>query len=170
MLVELFLLVLIMILVVLVIRSGSSKTLESPLIISSPGKFHITLAPQLGFAQSFIEQIAGSFAQTVQPQGDLPNVYFEVHDPGLHSQREKFYLLAAAYRGGLLYLQAIDPQPLLRDSDSHLKQIREFSEAVLVLHPLMHPVDEGEAVKLLDSVELAARQSNIAVKQLKEEK
>jgi len=168
MLVELFLLVLIIILVVLAIRSGKSPVLENPLIIHIPERYHITLAPQLDLAQIFIEQIAGLYAQSVQPHGDLHSMYFEVHDPGLHAQGEKFYLLAAAYRGRLLYFQAINPQPLLRDSDSHLKQIREFSEAVLALHPLKQPADPGEAEKLRSTVELAARRLNISVRKLME--
>jgi hypothetical protein len=77
-------------------------------------------------------------------------------------------LLAAAYRGGLLYFQAIYPQPLLRDADSHLKQVREYSEAVLALHPLMHPAERDEIDKLRSAVEMAAQQLNISVKTLTE--
>jgi len=168
MLVELFLLVLIIMFVVLAIRSGKTPVQEKPLIIKSPGRYHVTLAPQLDLAQTFIEQIGDLFAQLFQPQGDLPNMYFEVHDPGLPARGEQFYLLAAAYRSGLLYFQAINAQPLLRDSDSYLKQIREYSEAVLALHPLNHPAGVDEAEKLRCTVELAARQLNISVRQLME--
>jgi len=168
MFVELFLLALLIGLVVLIIRGGKPVALDNPLVIQSPGQYHITLAPKLDRAQTFIEQIAAQFVQSHPPQGDLPGQFFEVRDPDVFAQEGNFYLLAAAYRGGLLYFQAINPQPLMRDSDSHLKQVREFSEAVLALHPLEHPVDGDEAEKLRCAVEMTARQSNITVKILTE--
>jgi hypothetical protein len=168
MFVELFLLVLLIGLVVLVIRGGKPKVLDKPLIIQSPGRYHITLAPQLDRAQNFIEQIAGQFAQSHPPQGELPGQFFEIRDPDVPAQEGKLYLLAVSYRGGLLYFQAIIPQPLLRDSDSNLKQVREFSEAVLALCPLEHPAGGNEADKLRKAVEMAAQQLKVSVKPLTE--
>jgi len=168
MLVELFILVLLTTLVVLGIRGGKSAALDKPLIIQSPGRYHFTLAPQLDRARNFIEQIAGQFAEAHPLPGDVPGQYFEVRDPDVLAQEGKFYLLAASYLGGLLYFQAIDPQPFLRDSDSHLKQVREFSEAVLALHPLAHPADGDGVAKLRRAVDLAARQLKISVKPLTE--
>jgi hypothetical protein len=168
MLVELFILAILLTLVVLGIRGGRSAALDKPLIIQSPGRYHITLAPQLDRAQTFIDQIAGQFAQALPFPGDIPGQYFAVRDPDVLAQEGKFYLLAVSYIGRLLYFQAIDPQPLLRDSDSHLKQVREFSEAVLALHPLAHPADDDEVAKLRNAVDLAARNLNISVKPLTE--
>ena len=168
MLVELFLLVLLIALVVLVIRGGKTKALDKPLIIQSPGRYHITLAPQLERAQTFIEQIAGLFAQSRPLQQDIPSQFFEVRDPDVPDQQGNCYLLAVSFRGGLLYFQAINPQPLLRDSDSHLKQVREFSEAVLALHPLAHPAGSDTTATLASSVEIAAQQLKITVKPLTE--
>jgi len=168
MFVELFLLVLLIGLIVLVIRGGKHEVLDNPLVIQSPGQYHITLAPNLDGAQPFIEQIVGKFAQSHPPQGELPSQFFEVRNPDVLAQEGNLYLLAAAYRGGLLYFQAINPQPLLRDDDSHLKQVREFSEAVLALHPLAHPAGGEEAEKLRSAVEMAARQLKISVKPLTE--
>jgi hypothetical protein len=168
MFVELFLLALLITLVVLSIRRGKSVVLDQPLVIQSPGRYHITLAPQLDRAQTFIEQIAGQFAQSHPPQGELPSQFFEVRDPDVLAQEGKYYMLAVSYRGGLLYFQAINPQPLMRDDDSQLKQVREFSEAVLALHPLKHPADGDEAEKLRVAVEMAARQLKITVKILTE--
>jgi hypothetical protein len=168
MLVELFILVILITLVVLVIRGGKSEALDKPLIIQSPGRYHITMAPQLERAQTFIEQIAGQFGQTSPLQGDIPGQYFAVHDPEVMAQEGNFYMLAVSYLGGLLYFQAINPQPLLRDSDSHLKQVREFSEAVLALHPPAHPVDGDEVGKLRSAVDLAAHDLKIYVKPLTE--
>ena len=164
--VELFLLTLLITLIVLSIRRGKPVGLDNPIIIQRPGQYHITLAPQLDRAQTFIEQIAARFSLPPLQQGDLPSLFFEVLDPGVVAREGSCYLLAAAYRGGLLYFQAIDPQPLLRDADSHLKQIREFSGAVLALHPLGHPAGRDEAGKLCDAVETAAQKMNITVKML----
>lgn len=155
-------------LVVLAIRGGKSAALDKPLIIQSSGRYHITLAPQLERAKTFIEQIAGQFAQSCPLQGDIPCQYFAVSDPDVLAQEADYYLLAVSYLGGLLYFQAINPQPLLRDSDSHLKQAREFSEAVLALHPPEHPADGDEVDKLRSAVDLAASHLNISVKRLTE--
>ena len=166
--VELLLSALLITIVVLSIRRGKLTVLDTPLIIQRLGQYHITLAPQLNRAQTFIEKIAGQFALSHPPQGDLPSQFFEVHDHNVPAQEGGFYLLAAAYRGGLLYFQAINPQPLLRDADSHLKQLREFSETVLALHPLEHPAHGDEIEKLRSAVEMAARQLQITVKILTE--
>lgn len=166
--VELFLLTLLVALIVLSIRRGKPVSLDNPIIIQRPGQYHITLAPQLDRAQTFIEQIAARFALSRPPQGELPSQFFEIRDPGVLARDGSCYLLAAAYRGGLLYFQAIDPQPMLRDADSHLKQIREFSGAVLALHPLGHPAGGDEAAKLRNAVETAAQKMNITVKMLPE--
>lgn len=168
MLFELFLLIILVTLVVLGIRRGKPAVLDNPLIIQQPGQYHITLAPQLDRAQTFIEQAAGQFAQSHPPQGEIPTRFFEVRDSSVLPEDGSFYLLAATYRGGLLYFQAINPQPLLRDADSHLKQVREFSEAVLALHPLEHPAGGDEADKLRTAVEMAARQMKLTVKMLPE--
>jgi len=164
MFIELFLLVLLVALVVLVIRGGKTATLDKPLIIQSPGRYHITLAPQLEYAQTFIEQIAGQFAKANPLQDDIPSQFFEVRDPEISARPGTSYLLAVSFRGGLLYFQAIIPQPLLRDSDSHLKQVREFSEAVLALHPLVHPTGGEAAEKLRGAAEAAAQLLRISVK------
>ncbi len=166
--VELFLLALLITVIVLSIRRGKPTVLDNPLIIQRLGQYHITLAPQLNRAQTFIEKIADQFALSPPPQGDLPSQFFEVRDRNVPAQEGSFYLLSAAYRGGLLYFQAINPQPLLRDADSHLKQLREFSEAVLALHPLEHPAPGDEVEKLRSAIEMAAHQLKIAVKMLTE--
>jgi len=168
MFVELFILALLITLVVLGIRGGKSVALDKPLIIQSPGRYHFTLAPQLERAQTFIEQIASQFAQAHPLQGDIPGQHFAVRDPDVLAQEGEFYLLAVSYLGDLLYFQAINPRPLLRDSDSHLKQVREFSEAVLALHPVVNPAGGNEVEKLRRAVDLAAHQLKISVKPLTE--
>jgi hypothetical protein len=234
--VELPLLIIIVILIVLAMRRGKRVVLESPVIIQRSGQYHITLAPQLGGAQTFIEKIAGQFSQSLPPdghgrnataddeasharnpryalplpnpdgttsqstkpasgqvagylpqagraerggrsranellrefsvQGDLPTQYFEVSDPGVFSQSGSSYLLAIALRGGVLYFQAINPQPLLNDADSHYKTLRKFSESVLQHHPVLEPADQQWAEKLRLAVDAIAAQLQIVVKTL----
>lgn len=168
MFVELVILAVLVTLVVIGMRCGRAAVPDIPIIVHQPGHYHITLAPQLGGAQPFIENIATQFAGIYRPQGDIPTRYFEVHDPNIPVPGEKFYLLAAAFRGGTLYFQAINPQPLLRDADSRIKTVRDFSGAVLALHPLAAPADEQGAEKLCEAVDSAAQPLQITVKILQE--
>jgi hypothetical protein len=163
---ESLLLLTIVTLVILTIRRGKPVVLDNPVIIERPGQYHITLAPQLNRAQTFIEQIAKQFSQMYSQQGELATQFFEVSDPKVFARGESFYLLAIAMRGGVLYSQAINPQPLLHDADSHLKNVREFSEAVLALHPLIGISDEQGVITLGNAVETAASQLQIGVKKL----
>src|SRR5665811_2353319 len=133
---ESLLLITIITLIVLTIRRARPVVLENPGIIQRPGQYHITLAPQLHRAQTFIEQIARQFSESHPPPGDLPGQYVAVRDPRVFSKGASSYLLAIALRGGVLYLQAVNPQPLLHDADSAYRTGREFSELVLQHHPL----------------------------------
>jgi hypothetical protein len=163
---ESLLLITIITLVVLTIRRGRPVILENPVIIQRPGQYHITLAPQLNRAQTFIEQIARQISESHPPSGDLPGQYFEVRDPRVFSKGESSYLLAIALRGGVLYFQAVNPKPLIHDADSDYKTVREFSEAVLQHHPLSASLDEQWADKLRVAVDTIAGQLQITVKML----
>lgn len=163
--VELFILAAIVALVVLALRSGRRVVLDEPLIIDHPGKYHITLAPQLQHARTFIESIAGRFADSGHQAGDTPTLHFEVHPAGVKREVGN-YLLAVALRSGVLYFQAINPQPSLRNGDSQLKNLREYSEAVLLYHPLVQQADRKTMDRLRHAVEDAAHQSNIDVRVL----
>lgn len=163
---ELLLTITIVTLIVLTIRRGRPVVLDNPVIIQRPGQYHITLAPQLNRAQTFIEHIAKKFIQAHPQQGDLPSQYFEVRDPTVFANGESAYLLAVSLRDGMLYFQAINPQPLIYDADSDYKTLSEFSEAVLKHHPLTNPVDEQWAEKLRRSVGTVADQLNISVQPL----
>lgn len=148
---ELPLLIILIAVVVFAMRGGKRVKLDNPLVIDRAGEFHITLAPQLDRAQSFIEHVVRGLEQSGKPAGDVPTQFFEVRDPALIAQSESCYLLAACWRGGTWYFQAIHPQPLLSSKDSHLDNLRAFSEAVLLHHPQVEPVDE-RYVKLLQNV------------------
>jgi hypothetical protein len=163
---ESLLLITIITLVVLTIRRAKPVVLENSVTIQRPGQYHIILAPQLNRAQTFIEQIANKFILLHPPKGDLSSQYFEVRDPKVFAQGQNCYLLAVTLRDGMLYFQAINPQPLLHDADSHLKALREYSETVLQQHPHSEPADEQWAEELHDSVDTIAGQLKIAVKAL----
>lgn len=164
MLAELVLLVVLVALVMLAICCTPRGALDDPLVIQHPGKYHITLAPQLAHAQAFIENIVGCFFESGRQAGDIPTRYFEVC--GAESPSQVQYLLAVALRGGTLYFQAINPPPLLRDADSPLKSLREFSEAVLQQLPLPEHADGQGGGDLSAAVEAAAGRSHLVVKVL----
>ena len=167
---ESLLLITIITLVVLTIRRAKPVILENPVIIQRPGQYHITLAPQLNRAQTFIEQIARQYAQLHAQRSDLSGQYFEVHDPKVFPKDESYYLLAVAVRGGVMYFQAINPQTLPDDASNQYKNLRQFFEAMLEQHPLSLPElgDKQVRQELCGVVDTIAEQMKIAVKILHE--
>ena len=154
---EALLLAVLVVLVILAIRKP--VLLDSPLIIQRSGQYHLTLAPQLVHAKNFIELIAGKFAGSALHEGDVATQYFEVRES------EDYYLLAVGFRAGILYFQAVNPQPLLKDADSHYETVRSFSEQVMVqLAPLAENRDAAGSLRA--AVEMAARQLNIEYNRL----
>ncbi len=61
---ESLLLITIITLIVMTIRRARPVILQNPVIIQRPGEYHITLAPQLNRAQTFIEKIAAQYSRT----------------------------------------------------------------------------------------------------------
>ena len=137
-----FVLVTLVVLVVLAIRPVVKQ--DSPLIIHKPGLYHATLAPQLAHVQDLIEQIAEQFCAA----GDIDTLQFKLSDQ--HGQ----YLLAAGFRAGMLYFQAIPYQ-----SDTDCATLRKFSDAVLVNIPLVAAQQENLSIRTV--VEAAAMRLNI---------
>jgi hypothetical protein len=151
-------------LIVITIRRARPVILENPVIIQRPGQYHITLAPQLNRAQTFVEKIASQYIQSHPHERDLPTQYFEVRDPKVFSKGNSCYLLAITVRDGVLYFQAVNPKPKQDDEGSHYKTLHEFSESVLKNHPLSGPVDEQKPEKLYSAVDEIAAQLMITVK------
>lgn len=152
---ELLILGLLVTIVVAVLRGG--KPVE-PLIVHSTGRYHITLAPQLGHQQAFLEQIAGQFSLGRSPHGDLPAQYYEVTASGSGGAPEAAYLLAISLRKGTLYFQAIVSPPS-GDAASRLKSLRDYSEAVLAQLPVVDPADASDLEALRAAVPMVALQS-----------
>jgi hypothetical protein len=160
MFVELFILIVLAAIVIVAIRGGKKNDLDMPLIVHVPEQYHITLAPQVQYAQGFLEQIAKHLLQLHAMPGECPAQYFIVHET------QGDYLLAAVLRGGMVYFQAINPQKLWRDGDSHLKSIREFSQAVMAGHPLPQAAQQ-DAQPLLDALESVAAQQQLRISMLR---
>jgi len=163
---ESLLLLTIITLIVITIRRARPVILENPVNIHRPGQYHITLAPQLNRAQTFLELIAKQFIQSHHPEGDLPTQYFEVRDPKVFSKGQDSYLLAVTLRGGELYFQAVNPKPAKHKESNRYHTLREFSESVLQQHPASGTADGPGAEDLRAAVESAAAQQMIAVEVL----
>jgi hypothetical protein len=139
--------------------------LDHPLIISRPGQYHITIAPQLNPAQSFLEAIAQQMG-SVATLSDSELCCYAVHDAKVATDKDKLYLLALAVRGGMLYFQAINPMPVLSDKESHHRTLSEFANAVLIEHPLSGVADELSGRSLCAAVQTVAQARQIKVEQL----
>ena len=171
--VEILLVFTILTLIVLTIRRGKPVVLDNPVIISRPGQYHIMLAPQLNRAHTFIEQIAQTYIRMHPPQGDLPGQYYEIRDTlnfpiAASDSGESDYLLAVTLREGILYFQAISPQPLIYDADSHYKTIRTFSDLIMKQHPHSTPAEQLWAEKLSASISTVAGHLQIEVRALQD--
>jgi hypothetical protein len=163
---ESLLLLTIITLIVITIRRARPVILENPVNIHRPGQYHITLAPQLNRAQTFVEQIAKQFIQSHHPKGDLPTQYFEVRDPKVFSKGQNSYLLAVTLRGGELYFQAANPKSPKHEAANRYNTLREYSESVLQHHPLSGSTDESGAESLRATVEAIATPLQITVEVL----
>ncbi|MEQ1629267.1 MAG: hypothetical protein ABL873_02060 [Gallionella sp.] len=152
-------------LVVLTIRRSKPVVLDRPLVISRPGKYHITFAPQLNPAQSFIEAIATQ-AGDASSLSDSEIFCYAVHDAKVATDKDKLYLMAVAARGGMLYFQAINPMPVLSDKESHHRTMSEFALAVLAEQPLKDSADEQSGRRLREAVQSAAQERQIKVEEL----
>lgn len=165
---ESLLLITIITLIIITIRRAKPVVLENPVVIQRPGQYHITLAPQLNRAQTFVEQIAKQFAQSQSQSetGDIASKYYEVRDPKVFARGMDCYLLAVTFRDGLLYFQATSPAASSHDASRHLEGIREFSESVLKQHPPSPKTDVSGGDGLEAAVKVAAEQLQITVKTL----
>jgi hypothetical protein len=151
---ELLILALLLIVIVLALRPARPA---APLVVHSPGRYHLTLAPQLQDQQAFLEQIAELYLLSRVPQGDLPGQYFLIT-----AGETGAYMLAIAQRKGTLYFQAI-ATPAGRDQAGQAEAIREFSGAVLAQLPLADVADAAGTEALHGAVAQAARESGKSV-------
>ncbi|MGC2165377.1 MAG: hypothetical protein WA632_05125 [Gallionella sp.] len=119
-------------------RPGKTPPLSNPLVIERPGKYHVTLAPQLNLAQPFVEAVAQRLLEASQRIGNCRTQFFEVRDKQAVSHGHDVYLLAITQREGMLYFQATAPA----GDDGGLKSITEMSHGVLSGVPFSGELDD----------------------------
>lgn len=153
-----FFLVVLTALVILFMRPGKKVRYDNPVVIHKPGLYHATLAPKLDRAQTYIESIASQFFGAGLPAGDIATQCFEVRDA------DGQYLLAAGFRAGTLYFQAIMPSA----AGSHYKTLHQFADQVMVHIPLSPSLDTRAGESLRTAVEVAANRLEIECLSLQE--
>jgi hypothetical protein len=135
-------------------RPGKTEPLKNPLVINRGGQFHAVLAPMLNLAQPLLESVSRHLGEQDRQSGNSKPLYFKVSDKEVKAHGEKFYLLAATLRDGVLYFQAIGPQ----EKESHFDTIRAFSEAEMFRHPETWPHSDAAQAALTQAIQAAAGQ------------
>lgn len=158
--IELFILTTVTLVVLAMVRPGKTPPLDNPLIIERPGKYHMTLAPQLNLAQTFIEDIAKQLTPCAAGQ-DSATLCFEVRDKEMTSHGQDFYLLAVTQRNGMLYFQAIASQT--SDPKICTAALLKFADEVLVNIPLTGNSDPSLNEKIISTIKNAAQQRGISI-------
>lgn len=167
---ELIALIIVVAAVIALIRPGKTQKLDTPIIVQRE-QYHITLAPPLYGAQAFIESIAKQIDLSADAtHHNSSTLCFEVRDRTIAVAGHDFYLLAITQRGGKLYCQAITPQPLLRDRDSHFDMLMDFARAVMVNIQADDDAATDSSNTLISAANNAAHEHNIRIKQLAEQR
>lgn len=158
--IELFILTTVTLVVLAMVRPGKTPPLDNPLIIERPGKYHMTLAPQLNLAQTFIEDVAAQITPC-SAEKNSATLCFEVRDKEMTAHGQPFYLLAVTQRNGMLYFQAIASQT--SDPRTCTAALQQFAGAVLVNIPLTGEVEADLNEHLIASIKNAAQQRGISI-------
>ena len=108
--IELTILTIVTLVVLSLVRPGKTPPLDNPLIIERPGRYHMTLAPQLNLAQPLIEDIVKQLGSLGDAAQNSATLCFEVRDKDVTAHGQHFYQLAVTQRNGMLYFQAIASQ------------------------------------------------------------
>lgn len=164
--IELIILAVVVAIVVILIRPGRSHPPITPLVIDCAGQFHATLAPQLNQALPLIEAVAQQLLPEVLPAGDSATLCFEIRDTG-EVARGGIYLLGLTRRNGRMYFQAIEPRPLLPDTDrdTPYKVLQDYAAQVLVNIPSTSQSAELDE-RLAQAVRAIAALHGISARQL----
>lgn len=132
-------------------RPGKTPPLDNQLVIDRPGLYRITLAARLNLAQPFIEAVAKRIDVSGDATRSSAAQFFEVSDRDVKLHGNDSYLLAVAYRCGMLHFQAAAPESADRGRDR--QTIRAFSDKALSSFP-----DNGtHSVALDESIAAAVR-------------
>jgi hypothetical protein len=141
-------------------RPGKTPPLEKSLVIERPGQYHLTLAPQLNLAQTFLETLAGRILASA-PQNTGTH-FFEVRDKQVVARGFDCYLLAITAREGRLYIQAVSPSE--GGQGNYLQTISECAHVVLARIPDDEAHASGEGI--VREVQSVAAQCGIQVRAL----
>lgn len=158
------------ILLLIYFRPGKTPPLDNPLVIERPGQYHITLAPRLNLAQSFIEAIAKQLATPVESALHSKTQCFAVYDKQVTAHGYKHYLLAITQRNGMLFFQGVSPTTQLLDQNNSYDMLMEFCNATMAsvaasgLHSIM--LDE----RIVSAVKVVAQQRQIEIASVRVEK
>lgn len=108
--IELTLLTIAALVLLSLVRPGKTPPLANPLIIERPGRYRMTLAPQLNLAQPFIEEIVKQLDIPASSGQNSATLCFEVRDKEVNAHGKDLYLLTVTQHKGMLYFQAATPQ------------------------------------------------------------
>jgi hypothetical protein len=153
-LLELITLTILTFVVLSLIRPGKTPPLDNPLVIERPGKYHMTLAPQLNLAQPLIEDIAKRLVLSDDLAKNSSTLCFEVRDKEVTAHGKDFYLLAITQRNGMLYFQAINSQAGF--PKDRINALLEFANAVLANIPGTSEPDENLNARIVSATHDAA--------------
>ena len=142
------------VLALILFRPGKTEPLKNPLVINRGGQFHAVLAPMLNLSQPMLENISRHLGEQDRQSGNSKPLYFMVKDREVKAHGEKFYLLAATLRDGMVYFQAMAPQ----EKENHLDAIRAFSDAEMFRHPETRPHADAAEAALAGAIQAAADQ------------
>jgi hypothetical protein len=138
-------------------RPGKTEPLKNPLVINRGGQFHAVLAPMLNLSQPLLENVSRQLGEQERKSGNSEPLYFMVSDKEVKAHGDKFYLLAATLRDGVLYFQAVAPEK----KESHLDTIRAFSDAELFRHPETVARSDAAQAALTGAIQAAAEQRGV---------
>jgi len=145
-------------------RPGKTPPLNNPLVIDRPGKYHVTLAPNINLAQPFVEAIAKELISFGSRSGDSDTQYFNVIDKHVKAHGHDNYLMAITQRNGILLFQASAPV----GDQGYYQTIYEFAQDVLKRFPLAGEPDMTIARQITSSAKQVAGTKRIDITQLDE--
>lgn len=147
-------------------RPGKTPPLEKSLVIERGGQYHLTLAPQLNLAQTFIEGIASRLASSTPQEQSSATHYFEVRDPQVAAHGFDFYLLAITLRNGIWFFQAA--RPVSKEPNEQFDTLYQFAHGVLSGFPDEEIATPDWTEKISTAAHAEAKLREIQLKSLSE--
>lgn len=162
--IETFTIITLSVLFLIFFRPGKTPPLNNPLVIEHPGKYHMTLAPQLNLAQPFIEDVVKLISgQDYWAQFSMTQ-YFAVQDKQVKAHGNDCYLLAITLRNGMLYFQAARPKS--DDQSDYQAVISDSANSVLERFPSTGLHNRALDERIIASVKESAQLRSIHIQHL----